>query len=94
MEGFAMAHMLVRHNVESYAKWRPVFNQHAAVLKAAGCTGTQVFRSGNDPFEIFVLTEWEELEKARKFAASDVLREAMEKAGVTGKPDIYFMQEV
>ncbi|MBI4282103.1 MAG: antibiotic biosynthesis monooxygenase [Chloroflexi bacterium] len=89
-----MAHMLVRMNVESYAKWRPVFKEHEAARKAAGCTATQVFRSGNDPFEVFVLTEWEELEKARKFAASDDMREAMQKAGVKGQPDVYFMQEV
>ncbi|MBI2855818.1 MAG: antibiotic biosynthesis monooxygenase [Chloroflexi bacterium] len=89
-----MAHMLVRHKVESYTQWRPVFNEHESARKAAGCLRAQVFRSGNDPFEIFILMEWDELEKARQFAESQDLRETMERAGVADQPDIYFMHEV
>ena len=90
-----MAHVLVRHKVESYAKWRPIFDERDATRKAAGAIGTpQVFRSGDDPFEVVVLLEWEELEKARKFVASDDLREAMQNAGVTEQPTIIFLQEV
>ena len=89
-----MAHMLVRHKVENYAKWKPVFDEHEPARIEAGCLGAQVFRSGNDPYEVFVLMEWDELEKARKFAASQDLREAMERAGVADHPDIYFMHQV
>lgn len=90
-----MAHILVRHKVESYRKWRPIFNEHDAARKAAGAVGTPlVFRSGDDPFEVLILMEWEELEKARKFVASDDLREAMQHAGVTDQPTIFFLQEV
>jgi heme-degrading monooxygenase HmoA len=81
--------------VESYAKWRPIFDEHDATRRDAGAIGTpQVFRSGDDPFEVVVLMEWEELEKARKFVASDELRAAMENAGVTEQPTIIFLQEV
>jgi hypothetical protein len=31
-------------------------------------------------------------DKAKAFAASDDLRQAMQKAGVSDKPDIYFLQ--
>jgi quinol monooxygenase YgiN len=89
-----MAHMLVRHKVESFAKWRPAFNEHEPARKEAGCLGAQVFRSGNDPFEVFVLLEWDELERARQFAESPELRQAMEQAGVADQPDIYFLHEV
>ena len=90
-----MAHVLVRHTVESYAKWRPIFDEHDAIRKAAGQVGTpQVFRSGDDPFQIVILMEWDELEKARKFTESPDLREAMEKAGVAGPPDITFLHGV
>jgi heme-degrading monooxygenase HmoA len=90
-----MAHVLVRHKIESYPKWRPLFNEHAATSKAAGAIGTaQVFRSGDDPWEVFILMEWDELENARKFFASDELREAMKNAGVTDEPTISFLSEV
>ena len=90
-----MAHVLVRSKVESYAKWRPVFDEHDGARRAAGAIGTpQVFRSGDDPYEVLVLIEWDELENARKFVASDDLRAAMQSAGVTDQPTVFFLQGV
>jgi hypothetical protein len=34
----------------------------------------------------------EDLEKAKAFAISDDLGQAMKRAGVTDKPDVYFLQ--
>jgi len=34
----------------------------------------------------------EHLDKAKAFAASDDLREAMKKSGVSDKPDVYFLR--
>jgi uncharacterized protein (DUF1330 family) len=51
-----------------------------------------------DPFraasqQCFVLIEFDDLDKANKLMNSDGLKEAMKKAGVVGKPDIYLMDE-
>lgn len=89
-----MAHMLVKLNIESYAKWRPIFDGHESFRTAAGALSAQVFRSGDDPFQVFVLMEWDELERARQFAISDELKAAMEQSGMTGPPEISFMSEV
>ena len=90
-----MAHLLVRQKVESYAKWRPVFDEHDATRVAAGQVGMpQVFRSGDDPWEVVILMEWDELERARQFTSSPELKEAMEKAGVTDMPTITFLSQV
>ena len=37
--------------------------------------------------------EWDSLEKACAFASSDELRERMQRAGVTGLPEVYFLDE-
>ena len=55
--------------------------------------GTQVFRSAENPNEVVILLEWDSLENARRFTQSDDLRAAMQRAGVTGPPDIYFLEE-
>jgi hypothetical protein len=90
-----LAHVLVRHKVDNYAKWRPVFDEHAATRVAAGQIGTpQVFRSGDDPWEVVVLMEWDELERARQFVAAPDLSEVMEKAGVTDQPTFFFLSQV
>ena len=90
-----MAYIFIRHNVETYGKWRPLFDEGDSVRRAAGALGTpQIFRSGDNPFGVVVLIEWEEMEKARKFIESDEFRESIAQSGVTDEPTIFFLQEV
>ena len=89
-----MPYVLVRHKVEDYAKWKPVFDEHGPARKASGCKGGQLFRSADDPNELVVLLEWNEMANARQFFQSDILRQAMQRAGVTDQPDVYFLDEV
>jgi quinol monooxygenase YgiN len=86
-----MAHLLVRHTVEDYARWRPYFDQHEAARRTAGSQGAQVFQSAANPNEITILMEWDSLENAQAFAQSPDLREIMQKAGVMGMPDVQFL---
>ena len=87
-------YMLVRHKIEDYAKWKPVYDQDAANRKASGSKRARLFRDPDNPNEIEILFEWDDLVKARKFALSEDLRKTMQKAGVIGKPDIYFLEEI
>jgi quinol monooxygenase YgiN len=89
-----MAHILIRHKVKDYAKWKPVFDQHAATRREKGSRGGILLRSAEDPNELVILFEWEDHKKARDFAESADLRKAMEKAGVSDKPDVYFLDEI
>jgi heme-degrading monooxygenase HmoA len=89
-----MPYLLIRHKVEDYAKWKPVYDQHGTTRKASGSQGSQLFRNANDPNELVILFEWDDLEKARRFVQSEDLRRAMQRAGVADQPDIYFLEEV
>ena len=55
--------------------------------------GGRLFRSAIDPHEVLLLLEWDDLERARLFADSDDLREAMTRAGVTDRPDFWFLED-
>ena len=89
-----MAQLFIRHNVKDYAKWKPQFDEHGAKRKAAGSKGGRLFRSEKDPSEVVILFEWEDLGKAHKFAESEDLRQTMERTGVVGKPELYFLEEI
>ena len=41
-----------------------------------------------------ILLEWDSSENARHFVNADATREAMQRAGVTDEPDVYFLEEV
>ena len=86
-----MPHLLVKQNVEDYAKWKGFFDGDSGIRETKGSKGGLVFQNSSDPNEVFVLMEWDTMENLQQFAQSDELKERMQKAGVTGPPAIYFM---
>ena len=80
--------------VEDYAKWKSNYDQHAATRKASGSKKAHLFRNANNPNELIILFEWDDLGKARSFAQSEDPVKTMQKAGVSDKPDIYFLEEI
>jgi heme-degrading monooxygenase HmoA len=90
----AVPHVLVRHKVRDFGKWKPLFDEHGATRRAAGSKGGYVLRSAEDPQEIVVLLEWDTVQKARQFTQSEDLKAAMERAGVADRPDIFLLDEV
>jgi heme-degrading monooxygenase HmoA len=89
-----MPSLLMRHRVADYPAWKAAFDEHGITRHANGSQGGRLFRDVADPNEILVLLEWDDLERARLFADSDDLREAMARAGVTDRPDIWFLEDV
>lgn len=89
-----MPYMLIRHKVKDFDKWKPVFDEHGATRNRSGSQGGYLLHSADDPNELVILLEWDNLQKARQFAQSDELREAMERAGVADQPDVYFLEEI
>lgn len=89
-----MPYLLVRHRVADFARWKPGFDGHGAVRRASGSKGGLLLRNHDDPNEVVILLEFEDLERARAFAGSDDLREKMREVGVVDQPDLYFLDEV
>jgi hypothetical protein len=87
-----MINLLIRHTVADYAKWRVGFDAHEAARRAAGATGVyQIYRDLENPSQITTMLEWNNTENARKFADDPAVREALKAAGVTGAPEVHFM---
>jgi hypothetical protein len=88
-----MGMLIVRHKVKDYCKWRPAFDRHAGVQKAAGRTNPRVFRSADDKGVIVFDTK--DTKMAKDFVASPSLEEAMIEAGVMDRaPHNLFLEPV
>jgi heme-degrading monooxygenase HmoA len=85
--------MIIRHKVADYPRWKEAFDSHLNTRKAAGETDSRVMQSVDDPREVTIFLDWDSLERARRFAASDDLKQAMQKAGVLGDPDVRFLED-
>jgi hypothetical protein len=51
-----------------------------------------LLRNADDPQEVIILFETDDLAAARQFAAAPQLREVMEKAGVIDQPTMFFLE--
>jgi len=89
-----MGMMIIRHKVSDYGKWRPAFDQHAAMQKAAGLNNPRVLRSADDKNEIVIIFDTTDTKKAKEFASSSNLKEVMTKAGVIDVPTMYFLESI
>jgi heme-degrading monooxygenase HmoA len=89
-----MQYALVRHKVADYDKWKTAFDEHGAARKASGMSGHQLWRNIDDPNELLILVEVDDLEKVRQFVQSEDLREAMQRSGVADQPDMYILEEI
>ena len=84
--GPGMAFILTRINVGDYDAWKPLFDQDVPQARAAA-KGWRVFRSVDDPGEVFVLVEFESADEARegreRLLGSGVLDRFSDKSGPT-----------
>jgi hypothetical protein len=86
-----MNYVLVRHKVADFSKWKPVYDAHLPARQKADLKEEHLLRNTDDPNEVILLFEADDIQKAKEFAASSDLRERMQEAGVIDKPDIYFL---
>jgi len=86
-----MPYVLVRHKVSDFSKWKAAYDAHLPARQGAALKEEHLLRNTDDQNEVVLLFEAKDLQKAREFASSADLREAMQKAGVADKPDIYFL---
>jgi len=89
-----MAHMIVKHSVQDFGTWKPVFDGDAGRRSDAGCRSTDVYRDATDPNAVTVVLEFGSQDQAHAFANDPALAETMKKAGVKGRPDISFLNAV
>jgi uncharacterized protein (DUF1330 family) len=89
-----MTYLNVRHNVKNFGTWKTAFESDAGRRRAEGSKSAQLFHDSEHPNSVSVLMEFETADKARKFANDPALKEAMERAGVLGNPEITYLDLV
>jgi heme-degrading monooxygenase HmoA len=88
-----MLAMLIRHKVADERAWQPVFDENRMARRANGCRQEHLFRNADDPNELVILLEWDDLERARLYADSDDLHLVLRRSGVIGEPEIWFLDD-
>ena len=87
-----MSYLLIHHKVENFDTWKRAYDDHRVARNVSGLKELRLLRGLSDPNDVVLLFEARDLEKARAFAHSDDLRQAMKGAGVIGAPEILELQ--
>jgi hypothetical protein len=89
-----MASMFVRHHVKDFATWKPSFDEHETERKRYGLTGHSLHHQTGDPNDITIAFRATDVKRAKEFAQSEDLRSAMQRAGVEGPPEVWFLEDL
>jgi len=87
-----MTTVIVQHGVADYDVWRPIFDAHSATREAHGGTSATVYRGAEDVNSITAVIEFPNLAAAKAFTSDESLKEAMGRGGVTGPPQISYVE--
>ena len=83
--------VIVRHKVAEFATWKRAFDGHAPARVEAGFSNVRIYRSADDPSDVVVLLDTDDIGTAKQFIASPELKSAMSAAGVVDKPDVFVL---
>jgi len=89
-----MVHVLVRHKVADFNRWKESFDSYLNTRMHAGELGFHLFQGVDDPRDVTLLLDWDSIEHARRFMGSEELRSRMQQAGVVGTPDVQYIEDV
>lgn len=82
--------IMIKHKVADFAKWMEGYLAHDSMRNVYGITKFVVGRGMEDSNTVVVVDKIADLQKAKDFAASPSLKDAMGKAGVIGVPEIAY----
>jgi hypothetical protein len=88
------ATLVVRHTVNDYATWRPVYDELDTLRTEHGCTDKRVLASSENPNDLLVTHDFPTVKQASAFAHDPALRAGMDRAGVAGPPSIEIFASV
>ena len=89
-----MVRMFVRHQVADYSAWRAAYDSIERERTDMGVTAHAVYQSVGDRNDVTASHDFDSRQAAETFAESPVLRDAMQRAGVQGTPEIWFTTPV
>ncbi len=88
-----MAHLFIRHKVKDYATWKDAFDGFIETRRISGEKSWQIFHPDEDPNNLLILFEWDNLDNAHAFMQNNELKKTMDEAGVLEQPEAYFLEE-
>jgi len=89
-----MTHLLYRHKVADFTKWKRAYNAHLGARQMAGLTELHLLQNIDDPNEVVILFAADDFDRAKALTSSAEVRAIIQNSGVVGEPDFCFLKQV
>lgn len=89
-----MKTVIVTHEVKNYSEWRKVYDADEVNRSKANLHITGVYQSVNNPNIITLIGDAPNVETFTTFMSDPKLKEAMDKGGVIGMPDVKILNKI
>lgn len=83
----------IKHAVNDFAVWKNAYDDFMPTAKSKGVVHEHVFRDPQQPDQVIVTHEFQSMKDAQAFFESTELRKAMEQAGVSSTPEVWFGED-
>jgi quinol monooxygenase YgiN len=88
-----MATLIVKHRVSNFENWKVVFDEMGALRAKHGWISHRVLRDAVDPNVVTIINRVKDLASAKQYGQSPELREAMQRGGIQGAPEISLLDD-
>ena len=83
-----MVTVVISHEVKNFSDWKKVFDADQVNRSKAGFKDTGLYRAVDNPNKVTIIGEAPSIEAFNGFMTNPALKEAMEKGGVIGMPEV------
>ncbi len=85
---------MVKHPVNEYNAWKAEYMAHDSMREAFGISRFVIGRGMDNPNMVLVIDKMTDVQKAKEFSTLPNLKEAMDKAGVSGTPTFAYVDVI
>ena len=76
-----MIYVIAELKLESYDKWKPLFNERSTMREEHGAKEARLFRNTDDSHEVEILFKWDTKENAMNYMDSKALQKSLKNVG-------------
>ena len=85
--------MIVKLSVGDFARWKAEYDQLEMLRREHGWTAHEIYRDDIEPNSVVIVNHVGDLNRAKAYLGSDDVRSGVQRAGVQGPPEVWYLSE-
>jgi hypothetical protein len=84
---------IVKLRVGDYQTWKNEFDQLEQLRREHGWVAHTICRDASDPAVVVIVNRVHDLNRARSYLGSDPVRQGVQRAGIQGPPEVWYLSD-